>query len=275
MPKIFIKRALKYFFGKFYLLFISTFKYAGGGLTKIPSNSQATISDLFLWRKDPNWSSFFELLDIKYLINPNDDINRESIAKFIFFNNFGEQIFEKNIAYSNEGRNTINISNILPENINGYGTFSCFHIISNTYLSGTKSFFAERGYCGYSRNDNICKSYVHGNLDAVAYNNSEIEMLGNYNKRTYFYNLQYEFVAGVNYEIILTNPTNKKQKITLNFINENSFDEIFTLNPRGSLVKKLFFKENIKVRLIVKSNIYMARPIIFRYHDNSLDVFHG
>ena len=275
MLKKLIKKALKVLFGRYYLILISKFKFAGGGLTSIPSNSEATISDLFLWRKDSNWSSFFELLDIVYLVNPIEDIKRESIARFIFFNNFGEEIFEKNISYSNEGRKTINISNILPDSINGYGTFSCFHITSNTYLYETKSFFAERGYCGYSRNDNICKSYVHGNLDAVAYNNSKIEMLGNYNKRTYFYNLQYEFLASINYEIIITNPTRNKQSITLNFTNLNELDEIFTLNPRGSLVKKLFFKENIKVRLIVKSNIYMARPIIFRYHDNSLDVFHG
>ena len=275
MLKKLIKKAFKYFFAKFYLRFFSIFNFAGGGLTKIPSYPQATIRDLFLWRKDSDWSSFFELLDIKYLINPNVDINRESVSKFIFFNNFGEQIFEKNIAYSKEGRKTINISNILPESINGYGTFSCFHIISNSYLSETNSFYAERGYCGYSRNDNQCKSYVHGNLDAVAYNNSKIEMLGNYNKRTYFYNLQYEFLAGINYEIIITNPTRNKQKITLNFTNLNDLDEIFTLNARGSLVKRIFFKENIKVRLIVKSNLYMARPIIFRYHDNSLDVFHG
>jgi len=270
-----LKNILKYIYHNYYLFLITRFKIAGGGLTKIPSYSQATISDLFLWRKDSDWSSFFELLDIKYLINPNDDINRESSAKFIFFDRFGEKILEKDIYYSNDGRNTINISNILPESINGYGTFSCFHIISNTYLSETKSFFAERGYCGYSRNDNKCKSYVHGNLDAVAYNNSKIEMLGNYNKRTYFYNLQYEFLTGINYEIIITNPTRNKQIITLNFTNLNEFDEIFTLNPRGSLVKKIFFKENTKIRLIVKSNIYMARPIIFRYHDNSLDVFHG
>jgi hypothetical protein len=100
-------------------------------------------------------------------------------------------------------------------------------------------------------------------------------MLGNYNKKTYFYNLQYEFLADINYEIIITNPTRNKQSITLNFTNLYDLDEKFTLNPRGALVKKIFFNENIKVKLIVKSNIYMARPIIFRYHDNSLDVFHG
>ena len=275
MLKFLFKKALKFFFGKFYIHLIPIFKFAGGGLTKIPSNSQATISDLFLWRKDSDWTTFFELLDIKYLINPNDEINRESFAKFIFFNNLGEQIFEKNITYSKDGRNTLNITNILPDSINGFGTFSCFHIISNTYLSESKSFFAERGYCGYSRNDNNCKSYVHGNLDAIAYNNPEIEMLGNFNKRTYFYNLQYEFEAGINYEIIITNPTRKKQIITLNFTNLNDLDEMIALNARGSLVKKISFKENIKCRLIVKSNLYMARPIIFRYHDNSLDVFHG
>ena len=29
--------------------------------------------------------------------------------------------------------------------------------------------------CFFANNDNKCKSYVHGNLDAVAYNNSKIE----------------------------------------------------------------------------------------------------
>ena len=101
--------------------------------------------------------------------------------------------------------------------------------------------------CFFANNDNKCKSYVHGNLDAVAYNNSKIEMLGNYNKRTYFYNLQFEFLAGINYEIIITNPTRNKQSITLNFTKLNDLYEIFTLNPRGSLVKKSFLKKISKL----------------------------
>lgn len=275
MFNIILLNKVKFKFNKYILSNFASYLYAYGGLTKVPFHSEAIISDLFLWRKDDTWSSFFELLDLNYLVNPDDNINTKSIAKFVFFDDLGNQIFVKDIAYSKEGRNTINISNILPDSINGYGTFACFHLLSNSYLNESKSFFAERGYCGYSRYNNLCKSYVHGNLDAIAYNNSIIEMLGNYNKRTYFYNLQYQFEAGINYEIILTNPTREKQIITLNFTNLKGLDEIFTLNSRGTIIKKIFFKENIKSRLIVKSNLYMARPIIFRHHDNSLDVFHG
>ena len=275
MIKNFITKVLKHFFFKYYIIILSKLNYAGGGLTKIPSNPLATISDLFLWRKDKTWTSFFELLNISHLINPNDLITSQAIAKLVFFDNVGNQIFEKDIAYSNIDRITINISNILPDSINGYGTFACFHLYSNSFLNDSKSFIAERGYCGYSRNNNICKSYVHGNLDALAYDKTNIEMLGNYNKRTYFYNLQYEFQPLFNYEIVLTNPTNKNQDFTLTFVNNHSLDEEFNIKPRGSVIKKIYFEQNINVKLIVKSSIYMARPVIFRHHHDSLDVFHG
>lgn len=266
---------VKYKFNKYFLSNFSNYLLAYDGLTKVPSSPKAIISDLFLWRKDTVWTTFFELLNINYLINPNDYNSSESYAKLLFFNQLGEKFLEQDISYSNEGRNTINISNLIPDNLNGFGTFSCIHLSNNLNIIENNSFIAERGYCGYSRNDSICKSYVHGNLDAISYDKSDIEMLGNYNKRTYFYNLQYEFKAGINYDIVLTNPTNNNQNITLNFINNNSFDQVYNIKPRGSIVKNIFFTNNLKVKLIIKSNIYMARPIIFRYHENSLDVFHG
>ena len=100
-------------------------------------------------------------------------------------------------------------------------------------------------------------------------------MLGNYNNKIYIYNLQYEFEPDINYEIFFTNPTKRPQKLRLFFSNNKSLDENIVINSKGSYKKFLFFNNKVKLKLAIESKMYMARPIIFRYHDNSLDVFHG
>jgi hypothetical protein len=271
----YIKVALKIVFGDNILSLFSNFTYLGAGLTKVPNNSNSTLSDLFMWRKDLEWSSYFELLDINYLISPEIKSQIDKFATLVFFNHSGEWVYQTEINYSANGRNTIDITKILPDHINGYGTFACFHLGQVNLFKEAGSFIADRGYCGFTRNASEVKSYVHGNLDAIAFDGKELEMLGNYNVRNYEYLLQYEFECGINYEVILTNPTNKKQKINLRFENHDQLDEKLSIEVRGSYVKRIFFEEDKKVRLVVESHMFMARPIIFRFHELSLDVFHG
>ena len=271
----YIKAALKIVLGDNILSLFSNFTYLGAGLTKVPNNSNSTLSDLFLWRKDLEWSSHFELLDINYLISPEFENQMDQFATLVFFNHSGEWVYQTNINYSANGRNTIDITKVLPDHISGFGTFSCFHLSQGNLFKETGSFVAERGYCGYTRNESAVKSYVHGNLDAIAYDGTKFEMLGNYNIRNYEYLLQYEFECGIVYEVVLTNPTNSKQKINLRFLNHDPLDEHISLDVRGSYVKRIFFEEDKKVRLVVESHMFMARPIIFRFHELSLDVFHG
>ena len=271
----YIKAALKIGFGDNILSLFSNFTYLGVGLTKVPNNSNSTLSDLFLWRKDLEWSSYFELLDINYLISPEIKNQIDQFATLVFFNHSGELVYQTEINYSLNGRSTIGLSKILPDHISGYGTFACFHLSQGNIFKEAGSFIADRGYCGYTRNSSDVKSYVHGNLDAIAYDGKKLEMLGNYNVRNYEYLLQYEFECGINYEVILTNPTNKKQEINLRFENHDQLDEKLSIEVRGSYVKRIFFEEDKKVRLVVESHMFMARPIIFRFHELSLDVFHG
>jgi hypothetical protein len=266
---IYIKRIL----GTKIVNFISKYVYNAKGLSIIPVNINSSISDLFIWRKDNEWDTFFELLDIQYLVNPIFQYNQTKQVKFIFFNHLGDCIFETTSNYEQNGRNTINISNILPHNINGYGTFACFHL--NAKLTETDSYITERGYSGFIRNKNSYKSYLHGNFDAIALDeNNNFQMLANYNKRTYIYKLQYEFKKGYNYDIFLTNGTNYKQNIKL-FFTKKEYNENIRLNVREVFLKQIFFTQDFIIKMEIESNIYMARPIIFRYHDNSLDVFHG
>ena len=48
----------------FVLNLFSTFKYAGNGLTKVPKNKNSTVSDLFLWVKTEDRSTYFEFINI-------------------------------------------------------------------------------------------------------------------------------------------------------------------------------------------------------------------
>ena len=262
-------------FAYFVLNLFSTFKYAGNGLTKVPKNKNSTVSDLFLWVKTEDRSTYFEFININYLINPIDPNLNINTAKFVFFDNNGLKFHETEIAYSKEGRNSINISSLLPTNYNGYGTFSCFHTNNTIFSKDSNTFIAERGYCGYSFQNNLHKSYVHGNLDAIANYKEDYEMLGNYNNKIYIYNLQYEFEPDINYEIFLTNPTKRPQKLRLFFSNNKSLDENIVINSKGSYKKLLFFNNKVKLKLAIESKMYMSRPIVFRYHYNSLDIFHG
>lgn len=267
------KRYIKIILGIKLYNFISKYVYNANGLTKIPNHLNTSISDLFIWRKDNDWDTFFELLDIQHLVNPIFPYLPTKKVKFIFFNNLGNLIFETFYNYEQNGRNTINISNILPENILGYGTFSCFHL--DVKPTETDSYITERGYSGFIRKTHIHKSYLHGNIDAIALDeNNNYEMLANYNKRTYIYKLQYELKKGYNYDVFLTNSTNRKQNIKVNF-NFNEYNQKFSLNVREVFLKQISFNQENTLKMEIESNIYMARPIIFRYHDNSLDVFHG
>ena len=61
-------------------------------LSKIPKHSSSVTSDLFLYRIENNWSTFFELLNVNYLID-NDNLKYKIFeVEIIFFNNSGDLV---------------------------------------------------------------------------------------------------------------------------------------------------------------------------------------
>ena len=54
----------------------------GQVLTKKPVNPKSAISDLFIWRCNKNWNTYFELLDLAYLFGNKS----QHKADIIFFN---------------------------------------------------------------------------------------------------------------------------------------------------------------------------------------------
>jgi hypothetical protein len=259
------------------LSFTKRKEFLAEGLTKIPSVKESSISDLFFWRKTSEWETYFELLDINTLINADNEDSGNNSATFVFYDSTGMEIVRKKFIV-NPGRHTIDINSLLPNGYEGFGTYACFHDIIPEAILESGSFIAERGYSGYQWKDLGARGYVHGNLDAIAKSDKGIEMLGTSWKSRLLYNLQYELTGPAIYELALVNPTSSNQKVE--FIIKNSLEdteknELAHLGSRASTIKRVQVEAGEKLQLAIRSNLYMARPVVFRLQDHSMDVFHG
>ena len=97
----------------------------GQPLTRIPTCPNATVSDLFIWRNTENLTTYFELLSLPFIL---DEIFPTPIfATLVIFNRHGEFLSEETIQLMPTLRQTISLSDYLPDNCGSYGTFSIFH----------------------------------------------------------------------------------------------------------------------------------------------------
>jgi hypothetical protein len=252
-------------------------EFLAEGLTRIPSVRASSISDLFIWRKTNEWKTYFELLDINTLINAENECLGNNSATFVFYDSSGSEIGREKVAV-NPGRQTIDISSLIPDGFEGSGTYACFHDIIPEAILDSGSFIAERGYSGYQWKDLGARGYVHGNLDAIAKSDKGIEMLGTSWKSKLSYNLQHELTGPAIYEFALVNPTRSYQKVE--FIIKNSLEgteinEFAQIGSRASVIKQVEVEAGEKLQLAIRSNLYMARPVVFRLQNHSMDVFHG
>ena len=67
----------------------------------------------------------------------------------------------------------------------------------------------------------------------------------------------------------------KKERICDNEKNEKSNREIKLIIPPGGFDKFIKSKSNEDSKIIVKSKLPLARPIVFKHMESSFDVFHG
>ena len=259
-------------FRKFrYLLFIPR------KVTRVPKNQESVISDLFCIRDDSNWETYFELLDVVSLIEGISGEHPNEGVKMFFFDNKGNKVSEKFVPFGSNARKTIKID----KNFIGSSTASTFAVFHPSSISQEKlkgSYLAERGYCGYKRIDTQIRGYVHGNLDAVAFSNQGLELLGNQGLLSRYYQVQHPLRGVAEYEFFLTNPSKRKATVTFQIWSEKTgwrSHQRFILSPGGccsSRVKSV----NSEIQFVrVKSRFYLGRPVVFRNEANSFDVFHG
>jgi len=250
-------------------------------LTAIPKDKDAVISDLFPFRIEQDWNTYFELLNIPALLDPKNS-NEKNSANFVFFDANGIKIFEHNLANEGIFRNTIAIKDVL--NKAGFfsnGTFACFHSGSPEWVKANSGFLAERGYTGYqNKMMSLTRSYVHGNLDAIAKDKSgELSMLGTTHWKKRQYHLQYELTGPALYEMAFVNTSKTKQKLIIDLISiENGnliSSEVIDVPSKGVDWWKKKVDSTSSLRIVVKSHLNLARPVVFRSCVNSIDVFHG
>jgi hypothetical protein len=250
-------------------------------LTKMPVNAEHAISDMFVWRNSENWKTFFELTDIAGLfIEDRDESSEERYVTIQFFNVSGKKIHEEHVQLKSNKRLTLDMSKYLGYISDEIGTFCIFHSYIPLAIKDLNSYITERGYLSYKYKDAPLRSYVHGNMDAVQIDeHKRVDTLGGVSFLEREYRIQHEFLALRNYELLFVNHTKKVQSIrcALEGLHNGEFKEVIEQKvvPMGVAKFELYCPEACSYRVIIMSNMVMARPLVCRIHDDKLDVFHG
>jgi len=248
-------------------------------LTARPYDLNAPISDLFIWRNSAEWQTSFELIDIPRLfIDSEGDVN--TLVKFVFFDSSGHQFLSKEILVLPAIRQTIDLAPYLTGINEEMGTFAVFHKSVPLAISSMGSYLAERGYVSYRYQGAPLRSYVHGNLDAIAQNtNGQLQALGGSSFFQRQYRMQFELIPGSQYQLCIVNPTAREQQCVGKLVSINGgrmlCSHSFKLAPGG--VNALTFQSEVTehARVIIESHIIMARPLVFNIQNSKMDVFHG
>ena len=246
-------------------------------LTKMPKYPDTPVSDLFVWRISNDWNTFFELTDIAGMFDDSIDVKMQFVIICIF-DNSGDFLHEEKLKLQRNKRITIDFSRFNLLTKSEYGTFCIFHSHTPKRVTELGSFLAERGYVGYRYKKAPLRSYAHGNLDAIAQHyDGKRYLLGARSFLSRKYNLQYQLVGPADYEIGVVNTTSSVIDFSFEVLSSNNevIDIQKTVNPaRGVSVFTVHLKSEKTARVIIKSHLVMARPLIFRIH-GGIDVFHG
>ena len=251
-------------------------------LVHIPYNRKSVISDLFPFKIMEGWETYFELLNIPMLINPEGAIGRSYIVKLIFFDQNGTPFHEYKITMDGIVRQTIILNEILRSRcLTGLGTFACFHEVYLSELDRNEGFLAERGYVGFSNKAiSKMKGYVHGNLDALALSNKgKVRCLG---KSFHFnikeFRLQHLLEGPATYEMCFVNTSVSGESLTLEILSRDNAvvkKERRFIPSKGITCFSVKIMRNEPRRVIIYSKLNLPRPVIFRIEEGSFDVFHG
>lgn len=248
-------------------------------LTRRPAGTATPISDLFVWRSSSEWQTSFELIDVPALFADSGDAAGR-YATMVFFDQNGRRFLEKRVDLLPNRRQTIDLGAFIGESHGEVGTFAVFHSSCPPALKNMGSFLAERGYVSYRYRDAPLRAYVHGNLDAIALGSKgELELLGASGLLPREYRLQHEMQGSVLYELALVNPTAVEQRCTCQLISIRSgmtvsFQRV-KLTHGGVQLIPFQIDKSETVRVVIKSRLVMARPLVFRFQNLKLDVFHG
>jgi hypothetical protein len=247
-------------------------------LTKVPNFLGMPVSDLFVWRCSSDWNTFFELTDIAGMFDDELEI-KDQFAIICLFDQKGTLFHEEKLQIQRHKKITLDISTFLSRTKGNVGTFCIFHSHTPHELTKLGSFLAERGYLSYTYKNAPLRSFVHGNLDAIArLPDGEKQLLGTRSFLSRKYNLQHQLLGPANYDLAIVNPTFSVLNLTCSILSsDNNIIDVkqAKILPCGVGVFPVYAGRLEAYRLIITSHLVMARPLVFRTHNNNMDVFHG
>lgn len=239
-------------------------------------DQSSTVSDLFLWIDDNRLDTHFDIIDYYSIINPGKN-QRGTILLYIF-NSIGEIVNSQKFDIES-GLKRITIGNYTNKKFGSYGTFAIFHLGTSDIVQNCASTISERGYLSFSFSGSGFKNYVHGNIDAISYLNNNIKYVGGISFFTRTYNLQYIFEPDVAYSIAIVNTTKCSQSVKMLFFKDSERDNFhetkFKFGSGSTKIIDLPTDVPHNYRVVIYSKMVMARPVIFKFFKNSMDVFHG
>ncbi|MCA3142464.1 MAG: hypothetical protein ACK5YQ_00600 [Betaproteobacteria bacterium] len=247
-------------------------------LTRVPAREGAPVSDLFLWRKGPQWQTGFELTDMAGLYEAGRDTDRQRTC-IRLFDSSGRQIRQYEFEPPLYRRQQVDISALAQDSDDIAGTFAVFHPHTPLAVQALGSHLAERGYVSYRYCDAPLRSYVHGNLDAVALgDNQQLALLAGYGPLRREYRLQHELRPGSRYDIAIVNGSTTRQIVqcaVLEASGRKVLDVMSATLPAGGCHLFPVTPGAASQRAVIRSHLVMARPLIFRIEDQGMDVLHG
>ena len=216
-----------------------------------------SVSDAFFWRTDSSFVTYFSFTDLMSLFYSISDTEVE----IVFFDknfNFIKKIFLKTTDISNK----IIIDRFFLDGIEDYGTFYIFHNTSTKF----DSMIRNSCYTGFSYK-NALPSFVHGNTQTAYKNLSDNKITYGIGAKSFLKNKIYKvqnYLENDKTEILIMNPCSSKINIKINgksFNLQKGFSRIFDINKNNEI--------------LIISNSYLLRPIVFNYKNNYIDVHHG
>lgn len=248
-------------------------------LAHYPSQGGMPVSDLFVWRKGKDWETHFELTDMVGMYDEGSQSECARHVEVVLFDSQGSEIRRQSIASPLHRRNVLDISALVPDNAGELGTFCVLHGGTPESMVALGSSLSERGYISFRYKQAPLRGYVHGNLNAASrLEDGRIERLAGSGLLEREFRLQHELQPGFEYEIGVVNPSRKAQNIRCDVLSVMDGRVVKTFSvrlPSGGCHAFPVKPDAASLRVVIRSRLVMARPLVFSFKDEKLAVLHG
>ena len=183
-------------------------------LVKKPEYLGSPYSDLFVWRNNQEWKTYFRVLDIIELFGL--DPSNANSCTLIIYSNEGKEINRIDINPKDHNFQLLDLSPYLSADCGEIGTFCCIQADTPMPLLQMGCSISDRGYVAYQNKKSNILSFVHGNFDAVSVTKDrEIK----YQMSSMIFNreflIQFNFDKAKENQFVLTNPTSTHQHVQI------------------------------------------------------------